>query len=109
MVKRIVKDFAAFHGINEELLHVLPRLNHENPFGIRYVEMPSEFYVITEATPDSTLADIMFKTDYFGLARQLKGGLDPSEIVAICALSAENKAVEIATETLASAGANTPS
>ena len=41
------------------------------------------FWIVTEAHPISTLADICFQTDARGFALQVKGGLEPDEIVGL--------------------------
>ena len=41
------------------------------------------FYVVTKASPNSTLGDILFKIDPIGFANQIRGGLKPEEIVII--------------------------
>ena len=38
-------------------------------------------WIVTKATPDSTLADILFQADWHRLALQFAGGLSPDEIV----------------------------
>jgi len=50
---------------------------------IKFLDMPPKFWVVTKPTKLSELGDILFETDYAGLALQIKGGLRPDEIVAI--------------------------
>jgi len=40
-----------------------------------------ELWIVTRATKDSTLGDILFKASPYRLALQVRGGLDPEEII----------------------------
>jgi len=41
------------------------------------------FWVVTNPTPDSTINDILFKTDIIGMRNKYIGGLDPKEIYGV--------------------------
>ena len=41
------------------------------------------FWIVTKATPVSTINDIAFLTDIPGLMKQARGGLDEDEIVLV--------------------------
>jgi hypothetical protein len=44
------------------------------------IKPDTKFWIVTEPTEDSTLADVLFSTDIRGLVLQIKGGLAASQI-----------------------------
>jgi hypothetical protein len=47
--------------------------------------LPQNFWLVVQPTPASELADICFKCDFSGFARQVRGGLHEDDIVGIFA------------------------
>jgi len=58
-----------------------------------------KFWVVTRATKESTLDDILFEMDVFGMMLQAKGGLDKNDILGI--FKDKKKATTLASKELA--------
>lgn len=54
-----------------------------NKMGEKATDDIGKFTVVTKASKDSEMADIMFESDVMGMMRQAKGGLKDSDIVMI--------------------------
>ena len=66
---------------------VAPASGHDQEAGCHaqgstmHITNTDKFWVVTKATPVSTLVDVLCETDLSGLALQIRGGLSPASIL----------------------------